>query len=422
MNYTTASEAAALIKSGDRIYVHGIACTPNHLIESIVARANELQDVEFSHIHTLGPALYADVKYKNSFSVNSYFIGSNVRHTIKAGNGSYTPIFLSEVPKLYDSGLVKADVVLVQVSPVDEHGYCSLGATVEGTLGALRSAKLVIAQENKYMPRTFGDSRIHHSKIHHFVKYDTPILEEFSADFDGVENKISEYIADMIDSGSTLQMGIGSIPEAVLQKLKAHKHLGLHTEMFSDGVIDLIESGALDGSNKAYDVGKAVGTFVVGSQRLYDYIDNNSMFELRESSYTNDPFNIARHPKMISINSAVEIDLTGQICADSIGPNMYSGVGGQVDFVTGASWSQGGKAIIALSSTTKKGANKIVPFLKQGAGVVTTRAQAQYIVTEYGVADVRGKSLKQRVELLASIAHPNFREEILRTYYDSTRS
>ncbi|MEK6494697.1 acetyl-CoA hydrolase/transferase family protein [Myroides odoratimimus] len=421
MNYTTAQEAAKLIKSGDRVYVHAVACTPNHIIDAIVERSSELRNVEFCHIHTLGKAPYADPKYRESFFVNSFFTGGNVRHTIREGNGTYTPVFLSELPTLFDNGLVPLDVALIQVSPPDENGFCTLGTSVVAAQAAIRTAKIVIAQVNKFMPRTFGDALVHISKINILVQHDTPLLTEYSSDFSEVEDKIGHYIASMIEDGSTLQMGIGSIPDAVLQKLKGHKNLGLHTEMFADGVVDLIEAGALNCSQQTTSNGKAISTFFIGTERLYNYVDNNPFFELRECSYTNDPFVIRQNPKMIAINSAVEIDVTGQICADSIGANIYSGVGGQVDFMRGATLSKGGKAIIALSATTKKGGNKIVPFLKQGAGVVTSRAHAQYIVTEYGVADLRGKSIIDRVHALANIAHPDFREDILREYFDNTR-
>lgn len=422
MKYTTAQEAAKLINSGDRIYVHAVACTPNHIIDAIVERAPELRKVEFCHIHTLGKAPYADPKYRESFFVNSFFTGGNVRHTIKEGNGTYTPIFLGSLPEAFDSSLVHLDVTLIQVSPPDEHGFCSLGTSVEATPAAIRSSKIVIAQVNKYIPRTFGDAALHVSKIDALVEHHTPLLTEYSDSFDDVEDKIGGYIAGLIEDGSTLQMGIGSIPEAVLQKLRNHKHLGLHTEMFADGVIDLIEAGALDCSLQKSSNNKAVSSFCVGTERLYKYLDNNPFFEFKECSYTNDPFIIRQNPKTIAINSAVEIDLTGQICADSIGPNIYSGVGGQVDFMRGATRSKGGKAIIAMSATTKKGGNKIVPFLKLGAGVVTSRAHAQYIVTEYGVADLRAKSIVDRVHALANIAHPDFREDILREYFDATRN
>lgn len=422
MNYTTAQEAAKLIKSGDRIYVHAVACTPNHLIDAIVERAPELRKVEFCHIHTLGKAPYADPKYRESFFVNSFFTGGNVRHTIREGNGTYTPIFLGSLPEAFDSGLVHLDVTLIQVSPPDEHGFCSLGTSVEATPAAIRSSKIVIAQVNKYIPRTFGDAALHVSKIDVLVEHHTPLLTEYIDSFDDIEDKIGGYIAELIEDGSTLQMGIGSIPEAVLQKLRNHKHLGLHTEMFADGVIDLIEAGALDCSKQVSSNNKAISTFCVGTERIYKYLDNNPFFEFKECSYTNDPFIIRQNPKTIAINSAVEIDLTGQICADSIGPNIYSGVGGQVDFMRGATRSKGGKAIIAMSATTKKGGNKIVPFLKNGAGVVTSRAHAQFIVTEYGVADLRAKSIVDRVHALANIAHPDFREDILREYFDATRN
>lgn len=422
MNYTTAQEAAKLIKSGDRIYVHAVACTPNHLIDAIVERAPELRKVEFCHIHTLGKAPYADPKYRESFFVNSFFTGGNVRHTIREGNGTYTPIFLGSLPEAFDSGLVHLDVTLIQVSPPDEHGFCSLGTSVEATPAAIRSSKIVIAQVNKYIPRTFGDAALHVSKIDVLIEHHTPLLTEYIDSFDDIEDKIGGYIAELIEDGSTLQMGIGSIPEAVLQKLRNHKHLGLHTEMFADGVIDLIEAGALDCSKQVSSNNKAISTFCVGTERIYKYLDNNPFFEFKECSYTNDPFIIRQNPKTIAINSAVEIDLTGQICADSIGPNIYSGVGGQVDFMRGATRSKGGKAIIAMSATTKKGGNKIVPFLKHGAGVVTSRAHAQFIVTEYGVADLRAKSIVDRVHALANIAHPDFREDILREYFDATRN
>lgn len=422
MTYVTAKQAASFVKSGDHIYVHGIACTPNHIIQGIVDRASELKDVEFYHIHTLGDALYADIKYKDSFRVNSLFTGSNVRHTIKQGNGSYIPALLQDLPSLFDNGIIELDVALIQVSSVDKHGYVSLGTSVEATMAAVRNAKVVIAQVNEYMPRTFGDTALHISQITALVEYNTPLLEEYvSGQATKEEEKIGEYIASMIENGSTLQMGIGTIPEVVLQKLKNHKDLGLHTEMFSDGVIDLIEAGALNGSQKQIDKGKAVATFAVGSKRLYDFLDNNPLFVLKECSYTNDPNVIKQNPKMIAINSAVEIDLTGQVCADSIGSKIYSGVGGQVDFVRGATLSKHGKAIIAMTSTTKKGQSKIVPFLKQGAGVVTSRAHVQYVVTEYGIADLRGKNLIERAHALASIAHPDFRQEILNSYLDSIK-
>ncbi|MEK6451079.1 MULTISPECIES: acetyl-CoA hydrolase/transferase family protein [unclassified Myroides] len=421
MKYVSASEAAKVVKSGDRIYVQAAAATPNVLTKAISDRADELKGVEFCHIHTEGAAPYADPVLAESFHVNSFFIGKNVRHTIAAGNGSYTPVFLSEVPNLFRKGAVTLDVVLIQVSPPDEHGFCSLGVSVEATVAAMECAKVVIAQINSFMPRTFGDSVLHISKIDMAVEHNCPLYASKPTVITDTEAKIGGFVAELIEDESTLQMGIGNIPNAVLAQLTNHKDLGLHTEMFSDGVIDLIESGVINCSKKAVTKGRALATFLIGSERLYKFVDNNPFIVLKESNYVNDTSVIRQNPKVVAINSALEVDLTGQVCADSLGTKMYSGVGGQMDFVRGASLSKGGKAIIALSSVSNRGDNRIVPFLKQGAGVVTTRAHAQYIVTEYGVADLYGKTLKQRVEAMASIAHPNFREEVLRTYYNSIK-
>jgi acyl-CoA hydrolase len=421
MKYVTAEEAAKVVQSGNRIYVHAAAATPNILTKAISDRADELRGVEFCHIHTEGPAPYADPALSESFHTNSFFIGKNVRHTISAGNGSYTPVFLSEIPNLFKRGIVKVDVVLIQVSPPDEHGFCSLGVSVEGTVAAIESAKYVVAQINKYMPRTFGDSILHISKIDLAVEYHCPIYASEVLQISEKEEIIGKYVANLIEDESTLQMGIGSIPNAVLEQLTSHKNLGLHTEMFSDGVIDLIESGVINCSQKTVTKGRALATFLIGSERLYKFVNNNPFIVLKESSYVNDTAVIRQNPKVVAINSALEVDLTGQVCADSIGVKMYSGVGGQMDFVRGASLSKGGKAIIALASTSNKGHNRIVPFLRQGAGVVTTRAHAQYIVTEYGIADLYGKTLKQRVEAMVEIAHPDFREEILSAYHASIR-
>lgn len=421
MKYVSASEAAKVVKSGDRVYVHAAAATPNILTRAITDRAEELRGVEFCHIHTEGEAPYADPALSESFHVNSMFIGKNVRHTIAAGNGSYTPVFLSEIPNLFRKGALKLDVVLIQVSPPDEHGFCSLGVSVEATVAAMECSKIVIAQVNSFMPRTFGDSVLHISKIDLAVEHHCPIHGSEPAIITEIEAKIGGFIAELIEDGSTLQMGIGNIPNAVLAQLGNHKDLGLHTEMFSDGVIDLIESGVINCSKKKIAKGRALATFLLGSERLYKFVDNNPFIVLKESSFVNDTSIIRENPRMVAINSALEVDLTGQVCADSIGTKMYSGVGGQMDFVRGASLSDGGKAIIALSSVSNRGVNRIVPFLKQGAGVVTTRAHVQYIVTEYGVADLYGKTLKQRVHAMAEIAHPQFREEILKEYCDSIK-
>ncbi len=422
MKYVQPQEAAKVVKSGDRIYVHAAAATPNILTKAISDRASELCNVEFCHIHTEGEAPYANAELSESFHVNSFFIGKNVRHTLAAGNGSYTPVFLSEIPMLFRKGVLQVDVVLIQVSPPDEHGFCSLGVSVEACVAAIENTKYVIAQVNKFMPRTFGDSIIHSSKIDFAVEHHCPIYASKEIEITEKEAIIGKHVANLIEDGSTLQMGIGSIPNAVLAQLNNHKDLGLHTEMFSDGVIDLIKSGVINCSKKKIAKGRALATFLIGSERLYEFVNNNPFIVLKESSYVNDTAIIRQNPKVVAINSAIEVDVTGQICADSIGHKMYSGVGGQMDFVRGASLSEGGKAIIALSATSNQGHNRIVPFLREGAGVVTTRAHAQYIVTEYGVADLYGKTLKQRVDAMAEIAHPNFREDILRDYFDKWKS
>jgi len=421
MKITTAQEAVKYIKSNDRVYVHAAAATPTILTNALTERASELRNVEICHIHTEGEAKYADIKHIDSFHVNSFFIGANVRHTIAAGNGSYTPVFLSEVPLLFSKGILKLDAVFIQVSPPDAHGYCSLGVSVEATKSAVMNAKLVIAQINKFMPRTFGDASIHISKIDFAVEHDTPLHESIAGEISEIENKIGNYVAGLIDDGSCLQMGIGSIPNAVLSKLKNHKNLGIHTEMFSDGVIDLVESGVINGKEKGIYQDRMLATFLTGSQRLFDFVNDNPFLVMKESSYVNDTANIRRNNRMIAINSAIEVDLTGQVCADSFGSKMYSGVGGQMDFIRGASLSKEGKAIIALPSVTGKGVNKIVPMLNQGAGVVTTRAHVQYIVTEYGIANLYGKTLKQRAKAMIEIAHPDYREQIEKEYYILTR-
>jgi acyl-CoA hydrolase len=414
----SAEEAVNMITSSSRVYVQAAAATPSKLTEALSNRFLELRNVEICHLHTEGDAPYANPNRIFAFHVNSFFIGKNVRHTIAAGNGSYTPVFLSELPNLFRKKVIKLDFTLIHVSPPDIHGYCSLGVSVEATLAAIQNSKVVIAQVNPQMPRTFGDGIIHISEIDYLVNVDVPIFEKEMQASTAVESKIGEYIASLIDDKSTLQMGIGSIPNAALANLNNHKDLGLHTEMFSDGVIDLIESGVINCKYKGIGKGKALATFLIGSRRLYDFVDNNPFIEMRESSYVNDTSIIRQNPKMIAINSAIEVDITGQVCADSIGAKMYSGVGGQMDFIRGAALSEGGKAIIALPSTTRKDESRIVPFLKQGAGVVTTRSHTQYIITEYGIADLYGKTLKQRARALVNIAHPNHRENIERQYYE----
>lgn len=414
----TAQEAVKSIKSNDRVYIQAAAAAPQVLIDAMTERYEELRNVEVCHLHIEGRAPYANPELRDSFHVNSFFIGPNVRHTLAAGNGSYTPVFLSEVPLLFKRNIVPLDVALIHVSVPDRHGYCSLGVSVEAVLAAIDNAKCVIAQVNKQMPRTHGDGIIHITEIDSFVEVDEPIPTHDVSTLSAVEEKIGEYVASLIADRSTLQMGIGNIPNAVLSKLTNHKDLGLHTEMFSDGVIDLILSNVINGNYKGVVPGRALTTFLMGSKRLYDYVDDNPFVEMRTCDYVNDVDIIKLNPKMVAINSAIEVDVTGQVCADSIGSKMYSGVGGQMDFIRAASLSEGGKAIIALPSTTKKGVSRIVPSLKPGAGVVTTRAHVHYVVTEYGIANLYGKTIQQRVKALVGIAHPDHREAIDRAYYE----
>lgn len=416
--YVTAAEAVKVVKSNDRVYVQAAAATPSVLTQALADRAAELTNVEVCHLHTEGKASYAHPDLADSFHVNSFFIGANVRHTLKAGNGSYTPVFLSELPHLFRKNVLRIDVAFIHVSPPDRHGYCSLGVSVEATVAAIENAKIVIAQVNPQMPRTFGDGILHESEIDYLVEVNESIFGHEPTPFSIEEEKIGEYIASLIEDRSTLQMGIGSIPNAALSKLTNHKDLGLHTEMFSDGVIDLIESDVINCNFKGTLRGRVLATFLIGSKRLYDFVSDNPFIEMKESSMVNDTARIRKNPKMVAINSAIEVDVTGQVCADSIGANMYSGVGGQMDFIRGASLSEGGKAIIALPSITKKGDSRIVPCLKQGAGVVTTRSHVQYIITENGIADLYGKTLKQRIDEMVKIAHPTHQENIERSYYE----
>ena len=419
IKYVSAEEAVEVVKSGDRVYVQAAAATPTILTKALSNRASELKNVEICHLHTEGEAPYANPDLAESFHVNSFFIGKNVRHTLQAGNGSYTPVFLSELPNLFRKNVLPLDVVFIHVSSPDKHGYCSLGVSVEATVAAIENAKTVVAQVNPQMPRTFGDGILHISEIDFLVEVDMPIYSHGTELFTPEEEQIGQYVASLIDDRSTLQMGIGSIPNAALSKLNHHKDLGLHTEMFSDGVIDLIEKNVITCNYKGVSKGRVLATFLMGSKRLYDFVDDNAFIELKESSTVNDTALIRRNPKMVAINSAIEVDLTVQVCADSIGAKMYSGVGGQMDFIRGASLSAGGKAIIALPSQTKRGESRIVPFLKQAAGVVTTRSHVQYIITEYGIANLYGKTLKQRAKELVRIAHPNHQEWIEKSYFET---
>ena len=408
----TADEAVKAIRSGDRVFVHGVAAAPQSLIHAMVGRASELSGVEIVHLHTEGPAPYADPEFKESFRVNAFFVGSNVRPAINDGRADYIPVFLSEIPALFRRGVLPLDVALINVSRPDKHGFCSLGVSVDIARAAVDCAKTVIAQVNRHMPRTIGDALVHVDDIDFMVEVDEPLHEVHPPTLTDTDRAIGGYIAEMIDDGATLQMGIGSIPNAVLASLGNHKDLGIHTEMFSDGVIPLVESGVVNGRKKTKHPGKIVSGFVMGTKRLYDFIDDNPQVLMLDIAYVNDTSVIRRNPKVTAINSAIEVDLTGQICADSIGTRQYSGVGGQMDFIRGASLSEDGKPIIALPSSTNKGESKIVSQLKSGAGVVTTRANVHYVVTEYGVANLYGKNLRQRAHELIRISHPDHRESL----------
>lgn len=414
MRLVSAEEAVKAIQSHSRIFVHTAAATPTVLLQALAERADELEDIEFIHLHTEGRAPQVDEKFAGKFRDSSLFIGANVRKAVQEGRADYIPIFLSETPLLFRRGILPLDAALIQVSPPDRHGYCTLGVSVDCSLAAIETAKLVIAQINPNMPRSHGDGFVHVDRIHFAVEVNEPIFEVAPEPLDEVALAIGRHVASIIEDGATLQMGIGTIPNAVLASLEHHKRLGIHTEMFSDGVIPLVEKGVITGEAKRVHPHKIVATFAMGTRKLYDFIHDNPEVVMLDVQYVNDTAVIRRNPKVTAINSAVEIDLTGQICADSIGTKMYSGVGGQMDFVRGASLSEGGKPIFALPSVTSRGESRIVPLLKPGAGVVTTRAHVHYIVTEYGVVNLYGKSLRQRAELLASIAHPQHREALLK--------
>ncbi len=401
--------AVAIIKSNDRVYFQGAAMTPNLLIDSLVDRHQELENIDIVQIHTDGRARYVEEPYNKAFHVTSCFIGSNIRKSANGKNADYIPIFLSDIHLLFRRNILPLDAAFIQVSPPDKHGYCSLGVSVDITIPALETAKIVIAQINPQVPRTHGDGIIHISQIDYAVEVDTPIHRAIATTPSEIENKIGRNIAGLIEDGATLQMGIGNIPNAVLHNLGNHKNLGIHTEMFSDGILPLVKSGVINGAQKNIKPGIIVTCFAVGTQELYDFLDDNPVVHFKEAAYTNDTHRIRRNTKMTAINSAVEIDITGQVCADTIGAYQYSGVGGQMDFIRGAALAKDGKAIIAMPSVTKNGVSKITPHLQQGAGVTTTRAHVHYIATEYGVVNLFGKSLKQRAKAMISIAHPDHR-------------
>ncbi|MFC1778505.1 GNAT family N-acetyltransferase [Pseudomonadota bacterium] len=411
---TTPQQAVSEVRSGQRVFVGSGAAEPQLLVHALSERGRELADTQITHILTLGTAPYADPKLENGFRHNALFIGPNVREAVAEGRADFTPVFLSEVPDLFRRGKLPIDVAFIQVSPPDEHGYCSYGVSVDVTKSAAESARHVVAEVNPNMPRTLGDCFIHVNEIHALVPSGEPILEAPAGQMDEVAKRIGQHIAELIQDGSTLQLGIGTIPDAVLACLGDKKDLGIHSEMFSDGVIELVEQGVINGSRKSIHAGKIIASFVLGTRRLYDFIDNNPMCEFHPSEYTNDPFRVAQNDRMVAINSALQVDFTGQVCADSLGTYFYSGIGGQVDFIRGAARSRQGRPIIALPSTARGGkVSRITPILTPGAGVVTSRGDVHYVVTEYGIANLHGKTIRERAMALIHIAHPDHREKLM---------
>jgi len=408
--YTTAIEALNLIQSGNRIFVHGSACTPLYLLRELAKHKDRLQDTEIISITLLGKIELANPGYEHAFHINSLFVSEPIRQAVKDGRADFIPAFLSDIPDMIRT-VLPVDVALVQVSPPDLHGYCTLGTSVDVARTAVDNAKIIIAQVNPQMPRTHGDGMIHTDRFAAMVFHDEALPEvDYSAKTTPTELIIGKNVAELIDDGSTLQVGIGSIPDAVLKSLFNHKNLGMHTEMFSDGVVDLFEKDVINNTKKKIHPNKLVTSFALGTNKLYHYVNDNPAINFLDIDYVNDPHVIRRNPKVIAINSAVQVDLTGQICADSIGTYQYSGIGGQMDFMRGAALSEGGKPIIAITSRTNKGISRIVPYLNEGAGVVTTRGHIHYVITEYGVAYLYGKNLRQRAKMLIDIAHPDDRE------------
>ena len=414
---TTAEDAVGIISSGQRVFLTGNCSVPQKVLAALVARAPSLSNVEIAQVLTVGPADYVAAAMEGHLRVNTLFISDNVRKAVNEGRADFTPCFLSEVPGLFKNGHLPLDVALIHVSPPDEHGFCSLGIEIGVTKTAAQTAKKVIAEVNPNMPRTLGDAFIHVSKLDYIVPVDYKLPESPMGEASELARQIARHIAGLIPDGATLQMGIGGIPDAVLRELTNHKHLGVHSEMFSDGIIDLVERGVVDGERKTLHPGKIIAGFMLGTQRLYDFVNDNPIVEMHPTEYVNDPFIIAENEKMVAINAAIEVDLSGQVCADSIGPRLYSGVGGQVDFIYGASRSKGGVPIVAMPATANvKGEvlSKIVPTLRPGSGVVTTRSHVRFVVTEYGAADLYGKTIRQRARALIAVAAPQFREELER--------
>ncbi len=416
--YVSAQDALGLVQSGMRVFVQTAAAAPQRLIAALVERAPDLRGVEIVHMHTEGSAAYAEPKYQDSFHASVMFVGQNMREAVNAGRADYIPVFLSEVPRLFRQKILPLDVALLHVSPPDRHGYCSLGISVDVARAASDSARILIAQVNPNMPRTHGDGLIHQSRLTAMVECHDPIMEHHPSPLTDTERSIGRHVAGLVEDGATLQMGIGAIPDAVLASLGSHRRLGIHTEMFSDGIIELVEQGVITGEAKKIHPGEIVAGFAVGSRRLYDFMDDNPVIRMLDIAYVNDTAVIRRNPQVTAINSALEVDLTGQICADTLGSKQYSGVGGQMDFIRGAALSEHGRPIIALPSVTSRGESRIVGMLKPGAGVTTTRAHVHYVVTEFGVAMLYGRSLRQRAKALIDIAHPSHREALSRTAHE----
>jgi acyl-CoA hydrolase len=417
--YTTAEEAVKLVKSGNRVFVHGSAATPLTLVNTLLKRAGTIQGVELLSISTYGHIDWDHPEVLDSFYLNSLFVSENIRGWANSDHGGYIPVFLSEIPQLFNRGILPLDVAIVHVSPPDQHGYCTLGTSVDTAISAVRNAKKIIAQVNPRMPRVHGEGIVHISRFDAMVWEESDLFEvDYASRTDAITEQIGARVAALIEDGATLQMGIGAIPDAVLRQLMHHRDIGIHTEMFSDGIVPLVEKGVITNARKKIAPGKILGTFILGTKKIYDFVDNNPIIELRSADYVNDTRIISRNPKVVAINSAIEVDITGQVCADSIGTYQYSGIGGQMDFMRGAALSEGGKPIIAMPSVTNKGVSRIVPHLKEGAGVVTTRGHIHYVATEYGVVNLYGKNMEQRARLLTSIAHPDHRDALERAYHE----
>ena len=417
--YTSAENALQIVKSGQRLFIHGSACTPLFLMRKLAEESGRLKDVELVFITVLGDIEVQKPQYQDSFHINCMFVSAPIREAVSSGRADYIPVFLSDIPDLFTKNILPIDIALVQVSPPDSHGYCSLGVSVDIARSAVNTAKYVIAQVNPKMPRTHGDGHIHVSSFTHMVFHEEDLPEvDYGINTTANELAIGKYIAGLIEDGSTLQLGIGTIPDAVLKALNTHKDLGIHSEMISDGIIDLFEKGIINNSKKKIHPNKAVTGFAIGTRRLYDYVDDNPSITFLDIDYVNNPHVIRRNPDMVAINSAIEVDLTGQVCSDSIGSLQFSGIGGQMDFMRGAALSEGGKPIIALTSRTHKGVPRIVPCLKDFAGVVTTRGHIHYVVTEYGIAYLYGKNLRQRAKALVEIAHPDDRELLTKACFE----